>query len=940
MRRPLLTLLCAALLPAALVVSAGPGAADPRPDRPVRLPGLTAAASVTRDIDGIAHLRAGNAHDLFFLQGWVHASDRLFQMDVTRRQASGTLAELLGANALRSDVETRTIGLRRAAERSLPAQSPEGRAALQAYADGVNAWIAGHAPPAQYAALRLTRVAPWTPVDSLVIGKAIAFSLSFDLDLELTETAETYRAVGVAAGFDGVAAFTEDLFRSQPFSDASTVPDATETTAAATRARGADRGAALRSLPDAAVRLATEYRARASKVPLLADAMDGGFTLGSNEWAIAGRHTATGRPILANDPHLSLDTPSTFYPIALQGAGYDVQGEGFAGTPYVILGQNQKIAWGATTNPMDVTDTYVEQVRPDATSPSGLSTLYRGRLEHVLAIPEAFRVNALVPGQQDAVVPVPPGGGIPDRTLVVPRRNNGPIVGADLTAGTALSVQYTGFSATRELDTFRLFNTAGDLADFRHALTFFDVGSQNWAYADVAGHIAYVTSAEMPLREDLEAGTVDGLPPYFLRDGTGGNEWLPAGHRYPGQTLPYEILPPAEMPHVVDPPAGFFVNANNDPAGTTLDNHPLNQLRPTGGIYYLNPGYDGFRAGRITDLVRAAVADGDVTTRDVKAQQADVTLLDAQFFRPHLVEALRRATASHTPELAALAADRRVVEAVGRLARWDCGTPTGIPEGYDASDVSGHRRPPSAGEVADSVAATIYAVWRGQYVKNVIDAHLAPYPVPVPGGDQAMTAIQTLLERFDQRHGVGLSGIDFYAVPGVADPADRRDVLLLRSLADALDRLAGPSFAAAFGGSTRQDDYRWGRLHRVTFDAVLGGPWSTPPAGGAFPPPLPDLAGVPTDGGFSVVDASSHNVRADSANGFTFGGGPVRRFVAQPAPGGMRADSALPGGTSETLGSPYYANLLPRWLTNETYPLRLRPSDLALATASTVRYLP
>jgi penicillin amidase len=123
-------------------------------------------------------------------------------------------------------------------------------------------------------------------------------------------------------------------------------------------------------------------------------------------------------------------------------------------------------------------------------------------------------------------------------------------------------------------------------------------------------------------------------------------------------------------------------------------------------------------------------------------------------------------------------------------------------------------------------------------------------------------------------------------------------------------------------------------------DAPLGGPWSTPPAGGAFPAPLPGLSGIPTDGGFGTVDASSHNARADSLNEFMFGGGPVRRFVASPRPGGMYADSALPGGTSERLGSPYYVNLLPRWLTNDTYPVRLRYDDLARATASVTTFLP
>ncbi|GIF63785.1 hypothetical protein Ais01nite_18200 [Asanoa ishikariensis] len=895
MRRRLLAVLLALVLPLTVPLPAFAHSS-----------GLPRGVSVKRDGNGIAHIRAGSERDLLFAQGWVHASDRLFQMDTTRRQASGTLAELLGQPALPGDIEARTIGLRRAAERSLPAYSPDLRRSLDAYAAGVNAWVASHPLPAQYAAVRITRFTPWTPVDSIVLLKAIAFNLSFDLDIELTVAADAYAQAGAQAGFDGAALFSDDLFRAAPFDAASTVPDAT-------RPRTSD-------LSDVALRLARDYQDRAERTPLLAEAVDRTFTLGSNEWAVSGRHTKSGRPIMANDPHLGLTTPATFYPVGLRGAGLDVQGESFAGAPYVILGQNKRVAWGATTNPMDVTDTFVERLVPFAGSPSGLATVYRGQPEPVLAIPETFRVNTL-----GELVTVPPGGAVPAATLIVPRRNNGPIVSLDQSTGTALSVQYTGFSATREIEAARGFNYARDIRDFQRSLDFFDVGSQNWSVTDVGGHIAYFTSAEMPLREDLEAGAVRGRPPYLLRDGTGGNEWLPATRLYRGQALPYEILPPAEMPQVVDPSAGFFVNANNDPAGTTLDNNPVNERRPTGGIYYLNVGYDGgFRAGRITAMLRAAIASGrKLTVRDVQDQQADVTLLDAQFFRPYLVSALRRADRSSVPELAALAADRRVTEAVGRLARWDCTTPTGIPQGYDASDVSGHRRPPKSSEVADSVAATIYAVWRGQYVKNVIDARLAPAGLPQPSGPEALKALRVLLERFPDRQGVGTSGVDFYAVPGVADPVDRRDVLLLRSLSDALDLLSGPSFAAAFGGSTRQDDYRWGRLHRVTFSAPLGAPWSIPPAGGAFPPPLSDLPGVPVDGGFGTVDAASHNVRADSASEFTFAGGPVRRAVAQPGRSGIEAVSSLPGGTSETLGSRWYANLLPQWLTNETYRVEL-----------------
>src|ERR1043166_4908730 len=155
-----------------------------------------------------------------------------------------------------------------------------------------------------------------------------------------------------------------------------------------------------------------------------------------------------------------------------------------------------------------------------------------------------------------------------------------------------------------------VWNGAEGLDDFINGLQFFDVGSLNWAYSDVRGHIAYFSGAALPIREDLQAGAVQGLPPYFLRNGSGGNEWLPGQHPQPGQAIAYEILPFAEMPHVINPPAGWFVNANNDPLGLTFDNSPLNQLRPGGGILYLNSAYESFRAGRITQLLKEKLSPG------------------------------------------------------------------------------------------------------------------------------------------------------------------------------------------------------------------------------------------------------------------------------------------------------------------------------------------
>ena len=901
----------------------------------VRLVGLDSVASIVRDKNGLAHIAAANRHDLYFLQGWVHAQDRLFQMDVSRRTADGTLAELLGTGALPQDVQLRTIGLHRAAERSWQVVSDRARAAFTAYADGVNAFVAGQGLPREYAALHLADFRPWRPQDSVGIGKLIAFGLSFDLDIDLTLNYLRYVGTGQALGFDGHALFFDDLNQTLPFSSASTVPDATggsTATAAGADGRAASGGDELARLMDARG-LIRDYRDAIAEVPVLAKALDRREHLeGSNEWAIAGTHTKNRRPIMANDPHLALDEPSTFYPIHLRASdGLNVAGEGFAGTPGVIIGQNDHIAWGATTNPMDVTDTYLEQVRVDPASPSGLSTVYRGALEPVLPIPETFRANV-----NGALVTIPPSQGVPPATLIVPRRDNGPIVQLDQLAGTALSVQYTGFSATRELETFLLWDEAHNLDDFRAGLALFDFGSQNWAYTDRRGNIAYFTSGELPLREDLEAGTVAGQPPFMIRNGTGGNEWLPLQNPQPGQAVPHEVLPAAELPQTVNPANGWFVNANNDPAGTALDGDPLNQLRPTGGIYYLSPGYDGLRGGRITEMVRAAVESGHrIGIGDIQQMQADTVFIDAEFFVPHLTAAYEAALASSEPALQALAVDPGVAEAVARLAVWDFSAPTGISQGFDEADHNGHLRNPGRREIANSVAATIYSVWRSRFMDATIGRTLGPLGLNRPRGEAELVALKRLLSGDAQS-----SGLDFFAVPGIGDPTVRQQVIMLTAVQSALGRLASADFAAAFGGATDQDDYRWGRLHRVSLQSPLGGPFSVPTGFGHFPAPLAGLRGIPVDGGFGTVDAAGHDARANSVDGFMFGSGPARRYIGEGDRFRIDGRSALPGGTSADPDSAHYLDLLRPYLTNEYYRVRTSQSGYLPGADSLTVYLP
>ena len=239
----------------------------------LRLSGLEAPAQLTRDRSGITHVQTRTEADLWFLQGYVHARDRLFQMDEFRRTASGTLAELLGPGALASDVQFRTLGLRRAAERSLAALSPQARAALQAYARGVNAYVARHPLPVQYAALEVTRAAPWTPLDSVAVGKLFAAQLSLQTDTDSTLAFVAYQQAGAVAGFDGRALFFDDLHRAAPFDTATTVPDALQSQRRPQAGPGTSRGSEAAGVNGVAARLARRWHEQMRQVPALQGVM-------------------------------------------------------------------------------------------------------------------------------------------------------------------------------------------------------------------------------------------------------------------------------------------------------------------------------------------------------------------------------------------------------------------------------------------------------------------------------------------------------------------------------------------------------------------------------------------------------------------------------------------------------------------------------------------
>jgi penicillin amidase len=910
--------------------------------------GLRAPGSIGYDAEGVPLIQAANDYDAAFLLGYVHARDRLWQMDYLRRAASGTLAELVGEPALANDIQLRTLGLRRAAQASWSATPDELRGQLRSYAEGVNLWARTHPLPAEYGALELSTFEPWSPVDSLIVGKLLAFQLSFDLDIDYTIRLGAYMTAGAAAGFNGQALFFEDTHRVQPFDTRASisgsdfhpqeVPDLAKSAAYNVPSYDPALLSQAETLRDAV--LANEWIA-----PKLAPRENRG---GSNWWIVHGSKTASGKPILSNDPHLGLDLPAIMHEahIVSTDSRYsepmNVSGLAPPGAPSILLGCTPKFCWGLTTNPMDVSDTYQEKFLLN-TYGLPTHTLYKGVAEPVNWTYQSYYVNRLDGVMDNATRNNAIGYTNGGMTITIPRRNNGPVL--SITNDTGISVAYTGWGATRELEAIRRINRATGLDEFRSALSYFDVGSQNFGYAGIDGTIAYFTSAEAPVREDLQANTVDGVPPFLIRDGSGArkNEWLPVAHPQLNQATPYEILPPAEMPYVINPASGYIANANNDPIGSTFDNNAFNQLRPGGGLHYLSFGYSSLRQGRIDRELQSLVDHHTpITPALMKQLQANTDLLDAELVLPYLEAAFHNAHASSWPELRALATEARIDQAIKRLEDWDYSAPTGITQGFDAGDNPAAMAAPSAEEIANSVAATIWALWRGQAVRNTVDATLARVGLSayLPGSNESYVALKRLLERYDTQQGRGVSGLNFFQVTGAPNANAARDYLLLKSLSDALNLAASPAFAPAFGGSTNQDDYRWGKLHRIVFDHALGGPFNIPGPGLYGITNLSsELQGVARQGGYEAVDASSHSSRANSVNGFMFGSGPARRFVGELSTP-IVAEQIYPGGQSGVLGSPGYISQLPRWLVNAYKPLPIDEAAHQAQVTTTLHFVP
>ncbi len=576
----------------------------PQLDGEIDAAGLHAGVSVLRDDRGIPTIEAGDAHDLFFAQGYVHAQDRFWEMDFRRHVTSGRLAELFGASQVGTDSFIRTLGWRRVAEQEVDALDPTVKAYYQAYADGVNAYLAGHdgaEVSLEYAILGMQnpgyRIEPWTPADSVSWLKAMAWDLRDNLE------SETERALLAANGYS--AAQLADLYPAYPFDRNPVIvptitPDAPAASVTAPASAAQDAGPAAGTAPAAATRPAS---IRWSEAGGVVDAVSvllggGGEGLGSNSWVVAGDLTASGKPLLANDPHLGASLPSVWHQVALRcttvgpQCPFDVAGFGFSGVPGVVIGHNARIAWGFTNLTTDVTDLYVEKVEGDSYWRDGQLVPLDIRHETV-AVAGGDDVDLEIRSTVHGPIVSGAGGDFGDIAADPYTGTAGAIAAPSATpAGdAAISLRWTALEpGTTAASVFAL-DAAQDFAGFRAAAARFDVPAQNLVYADVDGNIGYQTPGRLPIR-----GAGDGSMPQ------------------PGWDSAYDwrgYIPFDQLPVVYNPAAGYIVTANNAVVGA---DYP----------YALTHDWDyGYRAARITELLQRKSAAGKLTVDDMRDIQAD-----------------------------------------------------------------------------------------------------------------------------------------------------------------------------------------------------------------------------------------------------------------------------------------------------------------------------
>jgi penicillin G amidase len=763
----------------------------------IALPGLSAPVTVYRDQYGIPQVYAKTAADLFRAQGYLHAQDRFWEMDFRRHVTSGRLAELFGPDQVETDAFLRTLGWRRVAEHEWTIISDEVKGYLQAYADGVNAWIAdtGGANPSgakslEYTILGLTNggytVQQWDPIDSLAWLKAMAWDLRGNMESEIA------RAIMLANGLSREQ--IEQLYptypyeRLRPILAGGTVISGTfvaTATAPPPVPAAAPAGITASTWRTAAPALAALHRTLGTLPRLLGEGGDSGT--GSNSWVISGALTATGKPLLANDPHLSPSMPGIWYQIGLHcDCKFNVEGFSFSGVPGVVIGHSARYAWGFTNLDPDVTDLYLEKLDADKAL-DGTTWRALSKRTEVINVAGGAPVTITVRSTKHGPLlsdrsqslltiaarpPVDASGSPLPRVAAAPTPSLDPTSGGVPVAAAqspyGIALRWTALDPGRTIEALFALDGASDRTELRTAARLFDVPAQNIIFAGVDGTIGYQSPGLVPIR-----GKGDGRWP--------APGWDPA-YDWQGY-VPFEALPTVE-----NPPDGWIVTANQAVVGPQYP-------------YLLTQDWTyGYRSQRIMDMIRERTAAGKITAEDVRVMQFD----NRNGFAPTLVPAL----------LAVSGLPEKVDGARELLRGWDFQEPADSP-------------------AASSAAAAFYnATWRHLLARTFDEL---PDDVKPNGNDRWWEVVGPLLSAptspwWDEK-----------STPA----AETRDDILAAAMSDAQAELSGSQ-------GNKPAGWRWGKMHTLDLVNATFGKSGIGPIEWLF-----NRGPVAISGGSAIVNATS-----------------------------------------------------------------------------------
>ena len=559
--------------------------AAPQVEKTLSVAGLKENVTVRRDGRGIPYIEAKSEADLYFAQGFVMAGDRLWQMDLLRRVAGGETAEIFGAAALEEDKRWRKFGFAKIAADTLPLMTAEVRSSLENYARGVNAFVAtldDKSLPVEFKILQF-RPREWRATDSILIGKILSDGLSSSWRQDLVKA--MIPADKRAEMFDPRSNYDVLLFGKDNLATENTERMEKTKSKSKEKVLAASAIFSENSVSSVAKLLTEAENVRKSsleRVGLYAEDL-----AASNNWVVSGKKTADGKPLLANDPHLNATQPPIWYLINLSTPGLKVAGVTFPGSPGVVLGHNENIAWGATNVGPDVQDLYLEEF--DAANPLRYKTPSGFETAQVRREEIKVRKNPLKPETETVA-------------LDVVTTRNGVIFFED--AGKRYALKWTGLDAkNNELDAFYFINHAKNWEDFKNGFKLYGGAMQNFIYADTRGNIGWYSAGKVPIRR-----TGDGSLPY--NGATNDGDWT--------GFIPFE-----ELPNLYNPPSGYIVTANQRTVGTSYKYHDL-----------IARIYVPFRAARLDKLL---ASKSKLTSEDMRDFQYDTFSILNSLFAKEIV---------------------------------------------------------------------------------------------------------------------------------------------------------------------------------------------------------------------------------------------------------------------------------------------------------------